>query len=246
MANDMNSLNFSEEFLKPEVYVISAASFIENDFIEKVAMLKRKTLFRIGGAYLGEIEDAVNIFKNKGNNDIVLLHGFQNYPTKLEETNLSFLKSLKDIFDLDVGLADHIDGASELAKVIPIISLAYGATCIEKHLTLDRDKKSEDFESALNPHDFKEMVNYIRSAEIAIGQSMASDLSEATIRYRNISRKRMVASRDIDMGEVVLKESITFMRSDTGLTPDKIDSVIGRKASVKIKKYDSITLEMFS
>ena len=110
MANDMNSLNFSEEFLKPEVYVISAASFIENDFIEKVAMLKRKTLFRIGGAYLGEIEDAVNIFKNKGNNDIVLLHGFQNYPTKLEETNLSFLKSLKDIFDLDE-LADHIDGA---------------------------------------------------------------------------------------------------------------------------------------
>ena len=77
------------------------------------------------------------------------------------------------------------------------------------------------------------MVNYIRSAEIAIGQSMASDLSEATIRYRNISRKRMVASRDIDMGEVVLKESITFMRSDTGLTPDKIDSVIGEKHQLK-------------
>lgn len=244
MPNDLASLKFSEEVLKPEFYVISAAGFVEKEFVKEVAKLNKKTLFRIGGAYLGEIEDALNIFYKEKNSNIILLHGFQNYPTKLEETNLALLASLKNIFGVEVGLADHIDGGSDLAKIIPILALSYGATYIEKHITLDRDEKSEDFESALDPKAFEEMVNYVRAAEIAIGESKLKGLSDATIRYRNISRKRIVASRKINEGEVIDKNSICFMRSDIGLTPDKTDVIIGRKAKSEIRKNDSITNEM--
>jgi sialic acid synthase SpsE len=243
MPNDFNSLEFTENYLNPDFYVISAACFVEEEFLRKVASKKRKTIFRIGGAYLGEIEKAINIFISEGNDKIILLHGFQNYPTKLEETNIKQLETLRKIFNCEVGLADHIDGEDPLAKVIPILALAYGATYIEKHITLDRSRKSEDFESALNPADFKEFVYFIRGAEIALGNYNFTELSEAALNYRNVSRKRIVAKDNIKSGELITKEKISFKRSDVGLQPDQINLVINRTAKENINIDEAISLE---
>ncbi len=246
MPNDFTSLEYAEDEIKPEYYVISAACFVEEEFLREIARKQRKTFFRIGGAYLGEIEKAISIFRQEGNNQIVLLHGFQNYPTKLEETDLALLSTLKKLFGVEVGLADHIDGGSDLAMVIPIIALSFGATYIEKHITLDRAKKSEDFESSLDPENFSKMVKYIRGAEIAIGSPSLKELSEATLRYRNISRKRIVASKPINKEEKITLKNTTFKRSDIGLTPDKNNSIVGRKAIVALQKDDAITFDKIS
>lgn len=243
MPNDMPSLEFAESRIDPDYYVVSAACFVEEAFLVKLAQKKKKTFFRIGGAYLGEIENAVNIFKREGNENIVLLHGFQNYPTKLEETNLSFLTTLRSTFNLEVGLADHIDGGDDIAMVIPAVAIPFGATYIEKHITLDRKLKSEDFESALDPDDFGRMVRYIRATEIATGQMAVSELSPATLRYRNISRKRIVAAADIPQGKIICISDLTFKRCDVGLTPDYLNSIINRKPLETIKKDDAITFE---
>jgi N,N'-diacetyllegionaminate synthase len=144
MPNDMASFRFAEEWMDPDYYVLSPASFIEHDLMLQIAGTGRDTLFRTGGATLAEIENAVNIFRKAGSR-IILLHGYQNYPTSIGDTNLALLKTLKDLFGTEVGLADHIDGGSPLARIIPLLSLCYGATYIEKHITLDRSKKSEDF-----------------------------------------------------------------------------------------------------
>ena len=240
MPNDINSLEFSEEKLDPKYYVVSPACFVEFELIEAIAKTKKKTFLRIGGAYLSEIETVINIFRKFGNEKIVLLHGFQNYPTKLEETDLSLLSSLKNIFNIEVGLADHIDGGSPLAKVIPILSIPYGATYIEKHITLDRNDKSEDFESALNPSDFEEFVNNVRATEIALGTPFFKELSNESIRYREIVRKRIVAKKDIDKGVIITREHLIYKRCDTGLTPEKTKNLIGRKALIKINTDDVV------
>jgi len=240
MPNDTQSLEFSEKELNPQYYVVSPACFAEEDMLEAIAKTGKKTFFRIGGSYLAEIESAVRTFREFGNEQIVLLHGFQNYPTKIEETDLSLLKSLKDIFDVEVGLADHIDGGSSLAKIIPILAMPYGATYIEKHITLDREKQSEDFESALNPADFKEFVDNVRASEIAIGNASFRELSEATQRYRKIVRKRVVAKEDIIKGTVIAREHLIYKRCDVGLTPENTTYLIGRKVAQDITKDDVV------
>lgn len=245
MPNDIQSLDFSQDRLNPEFYVVSPACFAEVDMLEAIAKTGKKTLFRIGGAYLSEIEKAINIFRNMGNDNIILLHGFQNYPTKLEETDLSLLKTLKTTFNVEVGLADHIDGGDKLAKIIPILALPYGATYIEKHITLDRDLKSEDFESALNPDDFKEFVENIRAAEIAIGTAHFKDLNEATKRYRQVVRKRLVAAKEILEAEEITSDKIIAKRCDVGLTPDNKELIIGRKAKQVIAKDEALMIEKF-
>lgn len=245
MPNDIQSLQFSEDNIQPEYYVVSPASFAELDMVESIAKTGKKTLFRIGGSFLSEIEKVVNIFRRNGNNNIILLHGFQNYPTKLEETDISLLKTLKETFDVEVGLADHIDGGDRLAKIIPMLALPYGATYIEKHITLNREDKSEDFESALNPDDFKEFVDNIRATEIALGTPYFKDLNEATLRYRQIVRKRLVAAVDIKEGEIVSSDKIIAKRCDVGLTPENKELLIGRVAKQNISKDEALIIEKF-
>ena len=192
---------------------------------------------------LSEIENAVLTFRSLGNNNFILLHGFQNYPTKLEETDLSLISNLKKMFNVEVGLADHLDGDDEFAKILPILALPYGATYIEKHLTIDRSAKSEDFESALDGKGFKKMVDFIRLSETAMGTPHWKSLSEATLRYRSVVRKRLVASGDINEGEVLTKDKIMSKRCDVGLFPDEDRFVLGRRAKTNLKKDDAITLE---
>lgn len=243
MANDQASLAFCEAQLKPEYYVLTAAAFVEEEFIHALAKTGRPTLFRAGGATIGEVENALNIFKANGGGEVTVLHGFQNYPTKLEDTNVQQMKTMGDLFGVKVGLADHIDGADPIAKAIPMLALALGASCLEKHITWDRAEKGEDFEAALNPSDFKEFVAYVRAGEIALGQANWTALSPAAERYRSVSRKRMVAARPIASGTVLTRADITFKRGDVGMSPAQLNAVIGRTAKSNLVENDGITLE---
>jgi len=242
MPNDNVSLKFCEAHISPEFYVLTAAAFVEAEFIKAVAQTGRPTFFRIGGATVGEIESALNLFRANGGGKVTLLHGFQNYPTKLEDTNIRQMQSLYELFGVPVGLADHIDGGDPIAKAVPLLALALGATCLEKHITWDRAEKGEDFEAALNPQDFKEFVSFVRAGEIALGERHWGPLSAAAERYRGVSRKRMIASRAIAAGTVLCREDIAFKRADVGISPAQIETVIGRTLKTDLVENDGITL----
>lgn len=243
MPNDLSSLEFCESRIKPECYVLTAAAFVEAEFIAAVAKTGRQTIFRIGGATLGEIEASLNLFSANGGGQVTLLHGFQNYPTKLEDTNIRQMQSLHELFGVSVGLADHIDGGDPSAKAVPMLALALGASCIEKHITWDRAEKGEDFEAALDPKDFKEFVAFLRAGEVALGKRTWGPLSPAAERYRGVSRKRMVAARTIKSGTSLTRNDITFKRADVGISPALLDSVIGRLTKADLVENDGITLE---
>ncbi len=243
MPNDQASLAFCESAIQPEFYVLTAAAFVESEFIVAVAKTGRPTIFRIGGATIGEIEAGLNLFRANGGGEITLLHGFQNYPTKLEDTNIRQMQSLHEMFGVPVGLADHIDGGDPIAKAVPMLALALGASCIEKHITWNRAEKGEDFEAALDPQDFKEFVAYVRAGEIALGERTWGPLSPAAERYRGVSRKRMVAARSIKSGTVLTRADLAFKRADVGISPALLDSIVGRTAKADLVENDGITLE---
>ena len=241
MCNDIKSFEFCRDELKPEIYVISSACCLEYDLIREIAKEMKPVILRIGGLTLGEIEKVISLIKNEGNNEIILLHGIQMYPTKLEDTNLRLMDSLKRIFSLQVGLADHVDGSSELALIIPLISIPLGATVIEKHITYDRNEKGEDFEAALDLSNFKKFVDYVREIEKSMGSASFQQLSKAEVKYREVGTKRTVAKEDIQKNERITKEKITFKRSDYGVQPDESRYILGRTVKVKIRKNEPIT-----
>jgi sialic acid synthase SpsE len=240
-CNDMQSLIFSKK-INPDLYVIPAACFAEEDFLVAIAKTKKPIILRIGGATKEEIKAAIRLLKNNGNNRILLLHGIQMYPTKIEDTQLRLIPTLKKMFLLPTGIADHIDADVEFALIAPQLAVALGANLVEKHITYDRSKKGEDFESALNPDEFKKLVEQIRCTEQALGSPLMRPLSEAEIKYRDVVRKKTVAAVDIKKQQIIKKNMIMFKRADEGIRPDETKKILGKKAKDDIKKDEGITL----
>ena len=60
-----------------------------------------------GLSTIDEIAYAVDFLRSKGKNEIVLMYGFQTYPTNYADINLSKMLKIRDIFNLPVGYADH-------------------------------------------------------------------------------------------------------------------------------------------
>ena len=93
------------------------SSIINKNLLNLVSKIKNKEIFlSTGGSTLREISYAVSIF-NKNSLCPVLLHGYQSYPTKLEDTNLNRILLFKKIFknNCRYGFQDHISGDDEMS-----------------------------------------------------------------------------------------------------------------------------------
>ncbi len=211
---------------------------------KKVAAFGKPILIAVGGSDLREIENTIKILKAAGNQQIVLMHGYQAFPTKIEDTNLSAIRTLKKEFDLPVGFSDHIDASSEIAITLPVLAIAHGASIIEKHITKNRADKGFDHFSSLHKEEFTRMVSLIRNYEKAIGTG-ALEAYEAEQTYRKKMKKYIVAARDLKAGETIRLSDMAFKRNqnETGLSPSEAEGLIGKKIITNISENEIIKLE---
>lgn len=140
---------------------------------------------------------------------LVLMHGFQAFPTPLEETALSRLSHFAETFGLPVGLSDHLDASDPFARTLPLLAVPLGACCVEKHLTLDRSRKSVDYQSSLEPAELRALAADLRKAQAARGEA---GLPESALQdgYRRRFKKALVAARPIAAGARVAAEDLAF------------------------------------
>jgi sialic acid synthase SpsE len=233
MCNDRPSFEWARK-LRPEMYAVAAAAFVELDFVEAIAREGVATVLRTGGATLGEIEDVVNVFRRAENPNVVILHGIQLYPTKVEDLNLAQIPILKAMFGCHVGLADHIDGGAQEALSFPLMAIVCGAVVLEKHFTDDRALKREDFEAALGAAEFATFARLAERAHVAIGRSFFSELTPAEQRYRRVVRKKIVAAVPIRKGEVIEPCHLARKRADAGGDPAHLKLLLGKRAAADI------------
>lgn len=186
-------------------------------------------LLSIGGGTLEETKNALLLI-NSGNRkaSVVLMHGIQSYPTLVEHTNLKKMCYFKDQLGLPVGFADHIDGDHPLNFGLCAMAIGMGAIVIEKHITISRILKMEDYESALSPDGFVEFVQYIRQIDQAKGK-YNDELTEVEKEYRASTRKHVVASVALKAGQVIREEDVALRRSDSKENPSDLVNVVGKK-----------------
>ena len=101
---------------------------------------------------------------------------------------------------------------------------------IEKHITIDRQRFTQDYESALNGPQFKDMVEKLNELWQALG-SAAHDLTDAEKAYRVRFKKSIVARRNIGCGEIITTEMLAFKRAtELGISPDEVSDLVGKHA----------------
>lgn len=161
---------------------------------------------------------------------VTLLHCTTQYPAPLQAVNLRAMDVMAATFGLPVGYSDHTLGIT-----VSIAAVARGATVIEKHFTLDRNRPGPDHAASLEPQELAAMVRSIREVETALGKPEKAPTPEEADN-RPIARRSLVAARAIAAGEVLTADTMTAKRPADGRSPMDVWSLIGTKAS---RAYDA-------
>lgn len=207
----------------------------------------KKVLLGAGGAYSAELRQAIGILADK---DVVVLLGFQGYPTPNDANQIARVRLLTAKFseshsNVAVGFADHALPESPLRLALAAMAIGAGASVVEKHLTLGKVMKLEDHEAALNPDEFLEFSNTIRDCSEALGvaDGCRDDfaMSEPEQGYRKMIRRHVVSSRDLDAGHIVTPSDLTLKRTSATQAITELPSVYQRKLKRSIRKDTALS-----
>ena len=161
------------------------------------------------------------------------------YPTNLNKVNLLFFEKLK-LLGHDLGFSDHTIG-----NIAGQVSLAYGVSLIEKHITLSKRLKGPDHISSMEPNEFKSYVDTLRQAKLIFGNEKFVRTNEE-LRNKKVIRKSIFASRNINKNEKLSIDNICTKRPEVFLPANNWYKILGKKAKRKIKKDEPILRNLIS
>lgn len=205
-------------------------------YLREIAGLHKRIILSTGMSNSGEVKNAVNVLKENGAKDIIVLHCNTQYPTPLCDVNLLAMVSMGKELEVPVGYSDHTQGIE-----VPLAAVALGACVIEKHFTLDRSMEGPDHKASLEPSELKEMVEGIRKVELALGKTV-KQISASERVNRDIVRKSIVAAKLIKRGEMFTEENLTTKRPGTGISPMRWNEMIGAVADRDYKADEMIQI----
>jgi N,N'-diacetyllegionaminate synthase len=234
---DLESLEFLKT-LKMGLWKAPSGEITNRPYLEFLGRQNEHVILSTGMAYMSEIQEAIDVLTGAGLKKelITILHCNTDYPTPFHDVNLRAMLTIKNDLNVNVGYSDHTDGIE-----VSVAAVALGAMVIEKHFTLDKKMDGPDHKASLNPEELKLLVNSIRNIEEALGSSEKKP-SDGEFKNRAVARKSIVAKKNISAGEVFSNENITCKRPGTGISPMKLDSVIGSKAQKSFVKDELIEL----
>lgn len=224
---DRASANFLNR-LGVNAFKIASADLTNLDLLGYVADLGKPMIVSTGMSYWEEIEQAVGLLK-KSAVPFALLHCRSAYPVWPREVNLKMLNRLSR-FGCPVGYSGH-----DIGITIPLVAASMGACIIEKHITLDAQMPGPDHKISLEPNELKRLVRDIRVADQAMGKSNRF-LLRGEILNRELFGKSLIAAVDIPKGTRITRTMVKVQGPGKGLSPGKIDDLIGITIRRDIKK----------
>ena len=225
---DESAVDLLEDLNTP-AYKVASFEIIDIPLIQYIASTKKPMIISTGMANKEEIQEAVDVARESGNNELILLHCISGYPTPVEQCNLMTIPDMKNCFGLPVGLSDHTLGIE-----VSIASIALGASVIEKHVTLNASDKGPDSEFSIEPDQLNSLCIKCKSAWEALG---SAGYERKPVEKDNIKFRRSIyVVRDIDSGEALTKENIRRIRPGYGLPPKYFNELIGKRVKSRIEK----------
>ena len=239
------SLSLAEK-LGVETVKLHATDINNIGFLEKLARSSvKRIMVGAGGAYLDEIRSALEIISMK---QVILFHGFQGYPTPIEDNQISRMKLLQNAFsdhkNVVLGFSDHVDPTDPSSITVPSYAVGQGAVVLEKHLTLGCCMELEDHEAAMNPDQFKVFVGAIRDIESAHGHSsLDNDFGMSAIekQYRKNIRRHVVMSGNLQAEKLIGTGDVVLKRTSSVEAFTDIQTVYNKKLISSLQENDPIT-----
>jgi len=219
---DKTAVDFLEQF-NPSAYKIASFEITDYELIKYVASKNRPIIISTGIATEEEISDVVQICRDIGNENIILLKCTSAYPAPLEEANLKMIPHMKDKFKVITGFSDHT-----LGSTAPIVAVTLGAKVIEKHFILDKSIGGADAAFSMDKNEFSKLIIDIRNTEKLIG-TIDYTMTEKKQNSRQFSRSLYIV-KNIKKGDIFTENNIKSVRPGYGMHPKHLHQILGTKA----------------
>ena len=211
---DTYSVSILEKHLTKIKGIKLQASVLENlEVFERLSDLnisKLALILNISGFNINHIKDIIAKFKRTGFKEIIIQVGHQSYPTKISDSGLQKITTIKQALNNDICLADHLDANNVFATILPIIGLSMGANLIEKHICIKRANTKYDFYSALEPKEFNALFENIHNYLLA---TQGDFISKSEQKYLDDSIQIPMTKNNIDDGTLISSHDIIFRRT---------------------------------
>jgi N-acetylneuraminate synthase len=231
---DRGAVDFLEGLNCP-IYKIASLETGDIDLITYAASTGKRMIISTGASTLEEIERAVEaaeLVRDK----LTLLVCTSSYPADPADAHVNRITTLREKFNVDIGLSDHTLGIG-----VSVAAIALGATVIEKHLTNQRSDGGHDAAFSLEPDEFKLLVEEGNKAHAALGNPAWSiQVSEAESRRL---RRSLYITQPVKKGEIASRENVKALRPNTGGPISDLSQILGRRFKQDLKTGDAATVD---
>ena len=239
LLNDIEAIKFGLS-LSPEYVEIHSACLNDVfmlDELKKELPLSTKVVLGVGGTNVDEIDHAINYLKHP---NILLMFGFQNYPTIYKDVNLNKIRKIMKLFDnFEYGYADHTAWDGVHNELVTLLGAASGMTYIEKHVTTHYGENRVDWPAAISIDMFNNLYKKVRVLDGLNGNGALS-MNEGELSYSIFGpmKKAAIFKKDVKKGDILSIEMIKFIRTKEISDLSQLDVVqaIGKSLSQNISK----------
>ena len=218
---DASAVAFLEK-LGTQLYKIASLETGDVPLIRKVAETGKPLIISTGATTMQEIEELVEAVRETGNRDLTLLVCTSSYPSDPIDAHLNRMKTLRENFDVNVGVSDHTLGIG-----VSIAAIALGATVVERHLTLRRSDGGADSAFSLEPEEFAMLVQEGTAAHKSLGAPEWS-MQNSEMESRRLRRSLYVV-KNVRAGDEVNEENMRAIRPGDGAAPKYYEAFLGMR-----------------
>ncbi len=238
LLNDIEAikfgLSFSPEYV--EIHSVCLNDVFMLDELKKGLSQSTKVVLGVGGTSIDEIDHAIHYLKHS---NMLLMFGFQNYPTVYKDVNLNKIRKIMKLFDnFEYGYADHTSWDSVHNELVTLLGAASGMTYIEKHVTTHYGENRVDWPAAISIDMFNNLYKKAKVLDGLNGNGALS-MNEGELNYSIFGpmKKAAVLKTDISKGDILTLEMIKFLRTKEISDMSQVDVVksIGKKINKNLE-----------
>ena len=238
LLNDSEAIKFGLS-LNPEyveIHSVCLNDVFMLDELKRGLHQSTKIVFGVGGTSIDEIDHAINYL---GHSNVLLMFGFQNYPTVYEDVNLNKIRKIMKLFDnFEYGYADHTAWDSEHNELVTLLGAASGMSYIEKHVTTCYGEERVDWPAAISIDMFNNLHKKVKVLDGLNGDGMLS-MNKGELSYSVFGpmKKAAVLKTDVLKGDILTLDMIKFTRTKEVSDMSQVDVVrsIGKKINKNLE-----------
>ena len=221
---------------------IASADLTNLPLLRRIAGKGKPVLLSTGASNLAEIDAAVRALRDAGAPALALLHCVLEYPTSLENANLGCIRHLAAAFpSVTIGYSDHVPPTD--ACLALFLAWREGATVLEKHFTLDKTLPGNDHYHAMDPDDVRAFRKRCDDSLALLGAS-EKQVFPCEEPARIHARRSLVTATPVAKGTPLREEMLIAKRPGHGISPDRIDDLVGQPAPVDLPADTVLTWDL--